>query len=304
MTPFELRSQLLSRVLLADGGLGTLLIGMGLQQGAAPEAWLLEHPERVTEVHRRYVEAGSDIIHTATFGASPPKLAASGLAGRCEELNSRAVELARKAAGTRSLVAGDVGPTGQFLPPMGVATDEQLQESFRPQIEALARAGVDLISIETMYDVREALAAVRAACESGLAVLCSMTFEPRRRGTFTIMGDPLVASLSALHAAGATVVGFNCTVTSEPMIAMVEQARHARSDMPIIAQPNAGQPQTTATGIRYDADPGDFARDVLKMVASGARIVGGCCGTDDAFIRAARVAIDTMACESKGDDGG
>lgn len=295
MTPSELTQRVRDRVLLLDGGLGTYFIAMGLEQGRGPESWNLEHPERVKEVHQRYVDAGSDIIHANTFGGSPLKLASSGLAGKCSEINLAAVDLARQAAGASVLVAGDVGPTGLFLPPMGEATEGQLEDALREQVQALARSGVDLISIETMYDLREALAAVRAARESGLAVLCSMTFEVRPRGVFTIMGNRLGPSLQALHEAGATAVGFNCTVTSDTMVPMVEQAHAQLPHVPLVAQPNAGQPIPTSSGVRYDADPGRFAADIDKMIRAGARLVGGCCGTDDTFIRAIRKVIDASS---------
>jgi 5-methyltetrahydrofolate--homocysteine methyltransferase len=281
--------------LLLDGALGTLFIAMGLQQGRAPEAWNLEHPDRVASAHQRYVDAGSSIIHTNTFGASPAKLASAGLVGRCDEVNAIAVDLARKAAGNRALVAGDVGPTGRFLAPMGDASEQELQDNFGTQIAALVRSGADLISVETMYDLREALAAVRAATSTGVAVMCSMTFEVRPRGAATIMGDKLAASLKSLHEAGACAVGFNCTVTSEVMVKMVEDARAALPGVPLVAQPNAGQPRATPAGIVYDATPEPFAADLRSMVRSGASVVGGCCGTHDGFIQAARRALDEPA---------
>jgi 5-methyltetrahydrofolate--homocysteine methyltransferase len=294
MTPAELLGRLQTKPLLLDGGLGTMLISMGLSMGRAPEAWNLEYPDRVTLAHRRYVQAGSEIIHANTFGATPPKLAASGLQGRCVEINSRAVGLARAAAGPSALVAGDLGPTGLLLPPMGDGTEQQMEEAFGEQAQALASAGVDLLSLETLYDLREASAAVRAARETRLAMLCSMTFEVRRRGTFTIMGDRLVDSLRALHEQGATVVGFNCTVTSEVMIGMVKEASERLGATPLVAQPNAGQPRAAPSGIHYDASPEPFAADLVQMIRGGARVVGGCCGTDDRFIRAARGAIDAL----------
>lgn len=299
-----MRADLLERleegVLLLDGGLGSLLIAMGLESGRASEAWIAEQPERVVEAHRAYVEAGSDVIHTATFGASPPKLEAAGLAGRCRELNSAAVALARRAAGSGrlrlpasggTLIAGDVGPTGKLLPPMGGAGEESLYRAFREQTEALAEAGADLISIETMYDLREALAAVRAARETGLPVMASMTFEARPRGFFTIMGNRLGESLEALAGAGAAVVGLNCGVGSGEMLAMVREA--ASLGLPLAAQPNAGKPRATPDGVVYeDASPESFARDLTAMADAGARLLGGCCGTDPAFIRHAREALD------------
>lgn len=293
MNPSELLLRIRQRPLLLDGGLGTMLISMGLAPGQAPEAWNLEYPERVAEAHRRYASAGSDVVHANTFGANPVKLAASGLEGRCWQLNAVAVELARSASPS-VLVAGDIGPTGRFLPPMGDADEGSLEEAFRTQAAALAAAGVDLISIETMYDLREALAAVRAAAATGLAVLCSMTFDQKKRGIFTIMGDRPGPSLTALHEAGATVVGFNCTVTSETMAAMVGKLSAELQGLPLVMQPNAGQPRTIADGIVYDAVPAAFASDIATMVASGVRVVGGCCGTDDGFIRTIRSALDAM----------
>ena len=293
MTPDELRALLGERVLLLDGGLGSLLMAAGLERGHAPEWWNLEHPDRVEAAHRGYVEAGSDIVHTNTFGASPPKLQVAGLGGRCREIITAAVAIARKAGGASTLVAGDVGPSGLLLPPVGQATVEEVREAFREQLDNLAAAGVDLISIETMYDLREALAAVEAARETGLAVLASMTFEARKRGFFTIMGDPLAASLAALADAGADAVGCNCSVTSSVMVGMVAEARRSVSAR-LVAQPNAGQPRVTPGGTSYDASPEEFARDLAAIVAAGASLVGGCCGTSPEFIRCARAALDAV----------
>ncbi len=278
-------------VLLLDGGVGSELIAMGLQLGQAPERWVVEHPDRVREVHRRYAEAGSDIIHTVTFGGTPLKLEAAGLDGRCEEINSAAVRLAREAAGEAALVAGDMGPTGQLFPPMGTATEELLLENFQRQAEVLVSAGADLISIETMYDLREAVLAVRAAHAAGAQVFASMTFDVKKRGFFTIVGDRIPPSLVALREAGALAVGLNCSVTATQMLPMVAEACQGGVQA-VIAQPNAGQPRATVTGVVYDADPASFARELVELVDAGARVVGGCCGTDPHFIRAARAALD------------
>lgn len=290
MTPEQLRALIGKRVLVLDGGMGSLLMAAGLERGRAPEWWNVEHPERVEAAHRGYVEAGSDIVHTNTFGASPPKLKTVGLGGRCREINALAVAIARRAVVASTLVAGDVGPTGLTLPPVGRATVEELEEAFREQVAALAEAGVDLISIETMYDLREALAAVAAARTAGLAVLASMTFEARKRGFFTIMGDPLGASLAAMAEAGADAVGCNCSVTSSVMVGMVAEARRSVG-APIIAQPNAGNPRVTPAGTVYDASTDGFARDVLAMAEAGARLVGGCCGTTPEIIARVRAAL-------------
>ena len=267
----------------------------GLERGRAPEWWNLEHPDRVEEAHRGYVRAGSDVVQTNTFGGSAPKLLAAGLGGRCGEVNARAVELARAACGEATLVAGDIGPTGLMLPPVGEATLEEMRRAFAEQAGALAVAGVDLLSIETMYDLREALAAVEAARVTGLPVLASMTFEARKRGFFTIMGDPLAPAMVALAAAGAAAVGFNCSVTSQVMVAMVEQSRGVVS-VPLVAQPNAGSPRLTPSGTIYEESPDTFAGGLVAMVSAGARAVGGCCGTTPEFIARARVALDAAVC--------
>jgi methionine synthase I (cobalamin-dependent) len=288
------RELVAERVVLLDGGLGSMLIAAGLEPGRSPDWWTLERPEEVGRVHRAYVEAGSEVVHANSFGASPPKLAAAGLPGRCREVNEAAVQLARLAVGSEALVAGDVGPTGLLLPPLGSATADQLAAAFCEQAQALAAAGVDLISIETMYDLREALLALAAAAATGLPVIASMTFEARRRGFFTIMGDPLARSLAALAAAGADAVGCNCTVAPEVMVAMVREATGAVS-VPVVAQPNAGQPRLTADGVSYTASPEEFASAAVEMVSSGARLVGGCCGTTPEFIRQVNAALTARA---------
>ena len=290
MTPQAFRDLVARRVVVLDGGLGSMLIAAGLEPGRAPDWWTLERPDAVATVHRGYVEAGSDVIHANTFGATPAKLAAAGLGGRCREVNAAAVVLARSACGPGTLVAGDIGPTGLLLPPVGAATVAELRESFREQAAALAGAGVDLLSIETMFDLREALAALDAAKETGLPVMASMTFEARPRGYFTIMGNRLEVALAELEGAGADAVGCNCSVAPEAMVEMVRVARGV-VEAPVVAQPNAGRPQADAGDVTYDASPESFARDAVAMAGAGARLVGGCCGTTPAFIRAARAAL-------------
>ena len=291
MTPDQLLQRLQQRPLLLDGGMGSLLIAAGLDAGRAPEWWLFEHPDRIVDAHRQYVEAGADVIHTVTFGGTGPKLDAVGLGGRCVDVAGVAVELARTAAGDDVLVAGDIGPTGKFFPPMGVASDEELRTAFDEQARALADTGADLLSIETMYDLREARLAVAAAAATGLPVLASMTFEVRPRGHFTIMGDRLVPSLQSLVESGAHVVGFNCSAVSDQMLPMVVEAI-AGVAAPIEAQPNAGNPRATPDGVVYDADPDAFVGDLMAMVEAGARVVGGCCGSGPTFIARARAALD------------
>jgi len=272
--------------LILDGGMGSALLARGLTRGMPPEAWNLERGDLVTDIHRAFVDAGSEAVQTNTFGGSPIRLGAYGLAEQCEEINATAVALAR-AAGPR-FVVGDIGPTGEYLPPVGKGDGESWRTSFMRQAAALVRAGVDAIHVETMSDLREAriaLASIRSVAP-GVPIMVSMTFEGKRRGFFTIMGNPLVASLEALAAAGADAVGANCSITSGDMRALADEALSG-SRMPLVIQPNAGQPITGGDGsIRYGQDPDAFAADMAAIASRGVRVIGGCCGTDARFIAA------------------
>lgn len=284
----------LTSPLLLDGAMGSILFNMGLQNGKAPERWLLEKPEKIASVHSMYAEAGADIIQTCTFGATPSKLTETGLENRCEELNAAAHDIARSACRSDMLVAGNMGPTGKLFPPMGKAEKDELFAEFLVQATALARAGVDLITIETMYDVREAVCAVRAAKETGLQVFASMTFQKNKRGYFSLVGNSISDSLEKLCEKGADVVGFNCSVMPADMLPMVEEARRG-SAHPLVAQPNAGIPRPTADGVVYDADPESFATGLMALLDEGANFVGGCCGTTPEFIREARRVMDARS---------
>ncbi len=287
----QLWCRLKKRALLLDGGMGSMLIAQGLEAGKAPERWNLEFPDRIAAVHRAYSEAGCEIVHTNTFGASPAKLAEVGLEGRCREVCSIAVQLARDAVGPETFVAGDIGPTGLLFPPMGKTDEAEIERSLAEQVEALVDAGVDLLSIETMFDLREAQVAVRTASQSGLPVFASMTFNRKKRGFFTLLGNPLSASLQALVDTGADVVGSNCTLVPDDMIDLVAQAVQS-VEVPIVAQPNAGEPIVGTAGVHYDTQPSDFAAGLARLVEKGARLVGGCCGTEPPHLQATRLALE------------
>ncbi len=284
MSAFAQRLRLRETTLL-DGGLGSLLIACGLAPGAAPETWVLDRPDEVRRAHAAYVEAGSEAVHAATFGANPVRLSRFSLAGRCEEINSAAVGLARQ-SGARFVLA-DVGPTGEYLPPVGTGDPKVWKEAFLRQGRALAAAGPDALHVETMTDLREALVALEALKESAplLPVLVSLTFERKKRGFFTIMGDRLPASLRALAAAGADAVGANCTLTSTDMRPLAGEARGA-VDLPLVIQPNAGQPERRDGSVFYSQEPEAFAEEMAGIASLGVELVGGCCGTDPRFIRA------------------
>ena len=270
--------------LLLDGGMGTMLLAGGLRAGDAPERLNLEAPDVVRGVHEAYVAAGTEAIQTNTFGGNPLRLGHFRLADRCSEINRRAVEIARSASPV--FVLGDIGPTGEYLPPVGSGDVGRWHEAFEVQAVALLEAGIDGVHIETMSDRREAETAL--ACVRALApefpVLVSLTFNRTRRGFFTVMGDPLVESLNALRVAGATVVGANCTLTSGDMKGLAAEAL-AAVDGPLVVQPNAGQPIVDGGEVSYDQPPVELVADLSDAIDSGLAAVGGCCGTDPRFIR-------------------
>lgn len=269
--------------LVLDGGLGSMLIARGLARGAAPESWVLERPLDVTAVHRAYVEAGSEAVHACTFGGNPVRLGRYGLADRCAEINAAAVRLARDAQ--PRFVIADVGPTGEYLSPVGKADADEWRRGFELQGAALAEAGPDALHIETMTDLREALIALEAlrASAPAIPILVSLTFERKKRGFYTIMGDPLAKSLQALAAAGADAAGANCSIASGDMHALAQEARSA-VDLPLVMQPNAGSPLMEGDKVRYAQTPQEYADDAAAIAAMGIEAVGGCCGTDPRFI--------------------
>jgi methionine synthase I (cobalamin-dependent) len=273
---------------LLDGGLGSELIARGLPPGEPPDRWTLTRPGELAGIHRAYVEAGSEAIHANTFGANRARLARYGLDGRIGEINRAAVRLARESGAAH--VIADVGPTGEHLPPVGRGDPEEWRRHFAEQARMLADAGVDALHIETMTDLREALIALEALREAAPAIpiLASLTFERKKRGFFTLMGDPPAASLARLREAGAAAVGANCSLTSRDMRDLVEETLGS-VDAPLVFQPNAGMPERTADGIRYAQEPEEFALDLAPLL-SRPRVaaLGGCCGTDPRFIAALR----------------
>ncbi len=276
-----------TRPVLFDGAMGTELMARGLAPGAPPELWNADRPEVVRAVHAAYFAAGSDVVSTNSFGGTPLKLAAHGLEARAFELNRAAALLAREAAPAGRFVAGSLGPTGRFLAPQGPATEEELAAAYAEQGRALAAGGVDVFLIETQYDLREALAAVRGVRSvSSLPVFVSMTLGAFRRGYFTMMGDEAGRCAAALGEAGAAAVGANCTLTSEQMVGCVKALRGA-TGLPLIAQANAGQPVARPDGtVAYELTVDEYVRFVPEIIGAGARFVGGCCGTTPAHIRA------------------
>lgn len=277
------------QVIVCDGAMGTQLQARGLKAGAMPELWNAEHPEVVTAIHADYVRAGARIVTANTFGGNRFRLAGAGLTDRLIELNRKGVEIARAAADGRAWVAGDIGPTGQLLEPYGDLSVAAAEDAYREQVTALAEAGVDLIMVETMNDIEEALCAVRMArAHTSLPVFCTFAFDARGR---TMMGlRPGDAARRAADA-GAHAVGANCGEGPAAVIAALAGMREA-VDLPLIAQANAGVPRLgDESAAVWDITPEQFAAHARTFVEAGARVVGGCCGTGPQHIAAAASAI-------------
>jgi len=274
--------------LLFDGAIGTELQRKGLPFGTPPDLWNLENPDAVREMHAAYVDAGSDVVVTNTFNANPVRFAEYKSDQSWEAVTRRGVELAKQAVSGRALVAGEIGPSGLLLEPVGPGKPADIERSFAAQAKLIEDEGVDLFIAETFFSLQEILLVARAfRSVSPRPFILSMTFEKKRRGYFTIMGDRIDRALQALADTGAIAVGANCTLGSADMIELAAQARQAVS-IPMIIQPNAGQPQVTPEGTIYNEDPESFAANIARIRELGVEIVGGCCGTQPATIGAIR----------------
>jgi 5-methyltetrahydrofolate--homocysteine methyltransferase len=278
-------------VLLFDGVKGTVLMERGLSAGETCEALVLSHPDEVTAVHKAYFDAGADVVQTNTLGGTRLRLSHYGLSDKVAEINRRGAELARSVRPPGRFVAGEMGSTGKLLKPVGDADEAELRAAFAEQAWALAEGGVDLFIIETMMDVREALVALGAARETGLPAFVTVTFDKKPRGYFTIMGDRPTDAAKRLASAGAAAVGTNCTLRINEMIGVVAEMR-AATNLPIIAQPNAGKPDVVGGRTVYPDGPEVYAAGTPELIRAGARIVGGCCGTTPETTRAMREVID------------
>ncbi len=281
---------------IADGAWGSMLLARGLAAGHAPETWTLERPDQIVALAREYLDAGAEIITTNTFGGSRLRLRQHGLEARGDEINRRGVELIRDTVDGRAYVSASVGPCGLLLQPLGDADPAQVEDGFRRQITTLASAGADVICIETMTDLVEATAAIRAArtVAPALPVIATMTFDMARRGPFTMMGVSVEQAVSGLTAAGAAIVGANCGNGVEAM-RMVAAAFKQHARVPIAMRPNAGLPEQRGSQLVYLETPERFAEGAAAIVESGIAIVGGCCGTTPDHIRALATRVKSHA---------
>jgi len=282
-----------SAPVVTDGAWGTQLQARGLEPGTSAEAWNLDHAERVEEVARAYVAAGSRIILTNTFGASRPALEKHGLGDRVEEINRRGAEISRQAAGDEVKVFASMGPSGKMLM-MGEVGEAELRAAFTEQARALAAGGADAIVVETMIDADEARLATAAARDTGLPVVACMVFDSGPDKDRTMMGSTPEEAGAALEEAGADVIGANCGQGIEGFVPVCQRLRQA-TERPVWIKANAGLPEMVDGQVVYRTTPEEFAANVPALAAAGASFIGGCCGTGPDFIRAVVKALEKLA---------
>lgn len=279
-------------VVLTDGAWGTELQKRGLGVGECPDAWNLSHPEEVTDVARSYCEAGSRVVLTNTFRANPISLAAHGLADRVAEINRAGVELSRKAVAT-TLVFASIGPSGKLLA-AGDVTEDELLAAFLPQVAALAAAGADALLLETFSELEEALIALKAARTSSLPVIVSFAFDTGKNKDRTMTGLTPEKAAVAMTEAGADAAGANCGVGIEQVVELCRRMRVV-TQLPLWMKPNAGLPEVVNGAVEYRITARQFASSAPLLRAAGADFIGGCCGTNPEFIRAAAAALSRCA---------
>lgn len=269
---------------ILDGAWGTQLQERGLQPGACPELWNLDRPEDVGAVAASYVAAGSQIILTNTFGGNRIRLAEFGAENQAGQINRTGVQLSKQAAGQQALVFASVGPSGKLLC-AGEVEEEDLLQAFSDQVKTLADAGADGLVIETMGEIEEAVLATRAAAATGLPAIPCMVFDCGADHDRTMMGTTPEAAAELLLEAGAALLGSNCGNGIEGYVGICERL-HQASGRPVWMKPNAGLPHLDNGRILYHTQPEDFAGAAPGLVAAGAGLIGGCCGTAPAHIHA------------------
>ncbi len=272
-----------------DGATGTNLMKAGMPQGVCVEKWVLDNPNVIIELQREYVEAGSDIIYSPTFGANPITLGKYSLEDKTEEMNKALVSLSKKAADGKARVAGDISSTGKLIAPMGDATYEEIKQAYMRQAKALDEGGVDLFVLETFSSLGECLAAfdgVRAV--SNKDIMVSITVEPSGK---TLCGDTPEACLVAMQARGAVAFGVNCSSGVESMAGIISRLNEI-ADIPLISKPNAGLPVNINGENVFPVSSEEFALQYSLLVNAGASYVGGCCGTTPSHIKALKTALE------------
>lgn len=282
-------------VLLADGATGTNLFGMGLEAGDAPELWNETAPEKITALHQKFVDAGADIILTNSFGGTRHRLKLHHAQDRVHELNKRAAEIARSVAdkaGRKVIVAGSVGPTGELLVPLGAMTYDEAVEAFTEQLRGLKEGGAEIAWIETMSAPDEARAAAQAAINVGMPYTYTVSFDTAGRSMMGLAPKDIHGISDGLPQ-GPIAVGANCGVGASDILASLLDMTGAKPEATVIVKGNCGIPEFRGTEIHYSGTPELMADYVRLAVDSGAKIIGGCCGTSFGHLAAMREALDT-----------
>ncbi len=270
-------------LILTDGAWGTQIMKRGLQPRECPDSWNLSHPEKVEEVAREYIDAGSRVILTNTFGANRYALGKFGLANGVAEINIKGVDISRRAAGTKAYVFASMGPTGKLLATREVSEND-LRQAFEEQAQAIAKAAPDAIVVETMMDLTEARIAATAAKQTGLPVVACLVFDSGRLKDRTMMGNTAEQAVEVLSGIGVDAIGANCGQGIESFIPICRRMR-AATGLPLWMKPNAGRPELVEGRAVYRTTAQEFVRFVPELLHAGANFIGGCCGTDPSFIR-------------------
>jgi 5-methyltetrahydrofolate--homocysteine methyltransferase len=281
---------------LADGAMGTRLFASGLEHGDAPERWTIEHPQKVSDIHQAYLEAGSQILLTNTFGGNRLRLALRGLDRRVNELNRTAAGLLKEviaASGKEVLAAGDIGPSGGMLQPYGELSYEDAVSAFAEQAAGLIEGGVDLIWIETMADLEEVRAAVEGVRQvsAEIPLITTMTFDTRGR---TMMGVTPEKAAKTLAEYGVAALGGNCGNGPDEIIEVIRKMHAVHPEAILVAKANAGMPMLVDGRPVYRATPKDMAGYAVQAFEAGARIIGACCGSTPEHILAIAGALRDM----------
>jgi 5-methyltetrahydrofolate--homocysteine methyltransferase len=293
MPRMSLKERIKQDLFLLDGAMGTQLISRGIEVGKCNDYLNVESPDVVFDIHRSYFEAGSDAVITNTFGANKYALGRHGFAEEVVKINKAGAQIARRSAGQEKYVLGDIGPSGDFLEPLGNVKPEELKEAFAEQAKALLDGGVEGFIIETMTALDEAAIAIEAVKSIGgdLPVLASMSFD-RAGGDFkTMMGVGVDAAVAQMISSGVDTAGFNCgTISLDEYVELAEKfvssVRALSTDVIVYAEPNAGKPELVEDRVVYKVSPEDFAAAAEKIHSAGVNIIGGCCGTSPAHIKA------------------
>jgi 5-methyltetrahydrofolate--homocysteine methyltransferase len=282
-----------SDVILADGAMGTMLLKAGLEEGTLPEAWNVDEPEKVAAIHRAYLNAGSRILLTNTFGGTRFRFARHGAKDRVYELNRAAATLLRDVvdgSGTNAVVAGDIGPSGKVLIPVGDLNYDDAADGFEEQAQGLVEGGVDVIWIETMADLEEVRAAVEGVrrVSDSVPIITTMSFDTHGH---TVMGVSPDVAATTLGTLGAIAVGGNCGTGPEELLQAIEKMRSVAPDTLLVSKANAGVPRLVSGKTTYDADPPTMAQYALNARDAGAHIIGACCGSTPEHIQAMAEAL-------------